>query len=342
MPSVDRRALAFSAIIALLAAQFIVDAQDRVTFANERVARLVGASDPEEIVGKTLSAVFGPSAARRYGRALRESFANETNLSRVERVSDEGLIGASGDERVLQTEFVRISASSHAPAGVLVVEQDIRDAIGARERNERLLRQLSETLLAIVDRRDPYAAHQSARVAEVARTLARDMALEPVMVDTVDKAASLMNIGKILVPRSLLMKTERLSESEMEQVRNALAQGVELLRGVEFDGPVVETLRQTRAHVDGTGEPAGLAGDDILVTARIVAVANAFVGMVSPRAHRPGMEFDDALDALLAGAGTTWDRGVIGALINRLDNLGGRASWNGFSAPPPGIHGVVG
>lgn len=317
---------------------FIADADDRVTFANARLAQEAGAGAPEELVGKTLSGVFGPAGARRYARGVREAFGEEASLSRIDRIDD----GETGQERVLQTQFVHLPASEHAASGVLVVEQDITAAISERERNERLLEQLADTLLAIVDQRDPYAADQSARVADVASALAHEMSLDDVLVDTVDKAASLMNIGKISIPRSLLLKNGPLTGEESAKVARALAAGVELLADVEFAGPVVETLRQTRAHVDGTGAPADLAGDDILVTARIVAVANAFVGMVSPRAHRPGMSFDDAVRVLLDQSGSRFDLSVVGALINRLDNRGGRAEWAAFSEPPPGIHGVIG
>ena len=94
-----------------------------------------------------------------------------------------------------------------------------------------------------------------------------------------------------------------------------------------FDGPVVETLRQMTERWDGNGSPRGLAGADILVTARIVSVANAFVAILNPRAWRPGANFDDALEMLLDGCGTAFDRSVVAALINRLDNHGGREDW---------------
>ncbi len=319
----------------------IVDADDRVTFANARLADLVGVQDTDELMGKTLAGVFGPAAARRYARGVREAFAEEASVTRIDRIpvgDGEG----HGNEQVLQAQFVHLPATGHASAGVLIVEQDITEAISQRERNERLLEQLSGTLLAIVDRRDTYAAHQSARVAEVACALAEEMSLDEVYVDTVDKSARLMNIGKVLVPRQILMKTGALTDDEAEKVRRSLAAGIELLADVEFAGPVVETLRQTRAHFDGTGDPRGLAGDDILITARVVAVANAFVGMVSPRAHRPGMAFDETVSMLLDMAGSRFDLAVVGALINRLENRGGREAWSGFSNPPPGIHGMVG
>lgn len=319
---------------------FIVDTDDRVIFANARLAQVVGAGHTEELVGKTLAGVFGPAAARRYSRGVREAFSEEASVSRIDRVQSED-DPHSSDERVLQAQFVHLPATELAGAGVLIVEQDITEAISERERNERLLEQLSATLLAIVDRRDPYAAHQSARVADVASAVAREMALDDVLVDTVDKAASLMNIGKILVSRSILLKNGPLTGQESDKVRRSLVTGVELLADVEFAGPVFETLRQTHTQFDGAGDPESLSGPEMLVTARIVTVANAFVGMVSPRAHRPGMSFDDAVQVLIDGSSSRYDLGVVGALINRLDNRGGRQDWSNFSDPPPGIQGVV-
>lgn len=321
---------------------FIVDRNDRLTFANTWLAQTVGARDPGELLGKTLAGVFGPAAARRYAQNVRGAFDEESNLRSVDRVGGPDRPGPAEDECVLQTQFVHLPATEQVAAGVLIVEQDISAAIAERERNERLLQQLADTLLAIVDRRDTYAAHQSARVALVATAIAEEMCLDPMLVDTVHKAASLMNVGKILVPRALLMKNGKLSDDEIDRIRHALGAGVDLLAGVEFDGPVVETLRQTHAQVDGHVDTAGLGGDEILVTAKIVAVANAFVGMVSPRAHRPSMTFDVAVQHLLNDSGARFDLGVVGALINRLDNRGGRSTWSNFSVPPPGIHGIVG
>jgi HD-GYP domain-containing protein (c-di-GMP phosphodiesterase class II) len=88
---------------------------------------------------------------------------------------------------------------------------------------------------------------------------------------------------------------------------------------------VVETLRQAQAHWDGSGLPAGLSGEEILITARIIAVANAFVGMTSRRAHRAPLGIDEAVETLLKGVGKEFDRRVVAALVNWLDSRGGRA-----------------
>ena len=108
----------------------------------------------------------------------------------------------------------------------------------------------------------------------------------------------------------------------------------DLLDGIEFEGPVVETLRQLQEHWDGSGMPRGLKGEEILPMACVVAVANAFVGMVSARAYRPGLPLDAAARVLLEGAGAKFDRRPIAALINILDNRDGRTRWASFAEVP--------
>jgi PAS domain S-box-containing protein len=312
---------------------FIVTAEETILFANRRLAETTGADDTDALVGKTLVAVFGPAGARRHARGVRDALEDGQTVTVIDR-TDRDSPDDQGPARILRTEYIPLSRTPYSPAGVLAVEQDITDAIELRERNERLLQQLVAALVGVVDRRDPFAAYQSTHVAIVAEAIAREMGLEPVLVDTVSKAASLMNLGKILVPRALLIKSGRLTDEEVVLVREAIAAGPGLIDDVEFEGLVVDTLRQMGERFDGSGGPGQRAGDDILVTARIVPVANAFVAMVSPRAHRAGMSFDDALDLLFQECGSAWDRSVVVALANHLDNRGGRTDWAYFADAP--------
>ena len=160
--------------------------------------------------------------------------------------------------------------------------EDITDLFDERERRARILRELVQTRVAVVDRRDPNSAHHSARVASVARAIAEAMHLDEAAVATCDIAGALMNLGKVTVPQEVLTKREALSDDELAMIRQSVLTSAELIDGVEFEGPVAETIRQIQERWDGAGQPAALAGEEILPTARIVAVANAFVGMVSP------------------------------------------------------------
>ncbi len=308
---------------------FIVDAEEgRVRFANVMTARRAGA-EKTDIVGKPLSAVFGPEEARRHLAQIRLAVARGAAVSVIERAE------AGDEKRVVQSEYIPMADAPEEERGILVVERDITAAVSERERRERTQRQLVETLMAVVDRRDPYAANHSARVATVAKAVAEEMSLEPVMVEAAEIAGKLMNLGKALVPEEVLTKTERLTDNELQRVRESIRASADLIAGVEFAGPVVETLRQLHERCDGSGGPRGLKGDEILITARIVAVANAFVALLSSRAYRSSMSFDQALEALLSDIGRAFDRRVVAALVNHLDSHGGRERWAEFAESPP-------
>jgi len=306
-----------TAIIAL-------DRADRFRFANRRAAEDAGAP-AEALTGKTLLEVYGPHKAERLARLNAECLSAGAPVSQIRTDEDN-----SGEERVIKSDHIPLDGGRE---GVLMVLEDMTELVRERERREANLRQLVTTLATIIDRRDPFSARHSARVAEVAEAIAQEIGLPDREVETTEIAGSLMNLGKILVPRELLVKTDPLSEEEHTTIREAIAAGADLLAGVDFDGPVVATIRQVQARWDGAGAPAGLAGKDILIGARILAVANAFVAAVSARAWRAGHSFDDAATSLMAGAGAAYDRAVVAALINYLDNRGGRERWARFREP---------
>lgn len=301
-----------------------LDGQGLCRFGNRQAGVETGQA-PGDMAGKTLPALFGSDLGRTLLDDVRRALAEAVPVCNFHKV----LIG--GAARTLKADLVPLALprpeSGAVEAGVLLVVEDITALITERQRREQALRQLVETLVSAIDSRDPFAARHSRWLSELARTVAEEMELAPGLVDTAEIAGALLNVGKIFVRRDVLMKTAALSDSERREVRAGLARSAEILRGLDFDGPVAETVEQAQAHWDGSGVPAGLKGDDILVTARVLAVTNAFVGMISARAHRPALPLDAALDHLFKNAGTFFDRRAVAALANYLDNHGGRMVW---------------
>lgn len=304
-----------------------VDAHGRYSFANLKAAREAGMSEAH-IVGKTMTDVLGPPRARLYEPLNQEALASGQPVFKTQTVD-----GADGP-RIIKSGHIPLETGSGQKAEVLMVFEDITELVTERERRENNLRQLVNTILAIVDSRDPFAARHSARVGEVAEAVGQEMGLGEIEVETAEIAGSLMNLGKILVPRDILTTSESLSSEDLENVRDAMLSSAELLKNVDFDGPVVATMREAQARWDGGGTPVGLEGEDILITARVVAVANTFVGMVSARADRPGKSIDDAQEYLVSKVGTIFDRRPVAALVNVLDNRGGRERWSHFGEVP--------
>ncbi len=305
----------------------VIDGDGNYTFANALAARQAGLL-ADEMLGKSMRAVLGPARADVFER-LNGQVAADGGVSEVVKLRDD-----DDGQRVVKADHVPLADGTAYAGATLMIHNDVTELVVERERREDTLRQLIATLLGVVDRRDPYSANHSARVAEVAHAIAGEMSLGEAEQETAAVAGALMNLGKILVPEAVLTKTEGLTSEELATIRDSILTSADLLEGVPFDGPVVETIRQLQEAWDGSGTPQGLAGERILLAARIVAVANAFVGMISPRAYRGALSFEQAAEALMTDAGRRYDHRPVLALLNYLDNRGGRQVWAHFAAPP--------
>jgi len=304
---------------------FILDNQHRYRFANAQASAAAGIT-PAEMLNKDIAAVLGPASAKRYLEL------NEQALKAGGAINNVARIESDAGRKVLQSEHIPLKRRSGETAGVLTVEHDITEVVTEREKRARTLQNLVKTLVGVVDRRDPFAANHSTRVARVARAIAREMGLTETETDTADIAASLLNLGKIMIPPEVLAKTGDLTEEERRLLRNSVQVSADIIEDIEFDGPVVDTLRQAQERWDGSGQPRGLKGEDILITARIIGVANALVGMISDRAFRQGMSVDAAIEILFKEAGKAYDRRVVAALVNFLDNRDGRSQLADITA----------
>ena len=311
-----------------------VDGETKYTFANETASK-EGKIPTEDMMGKTMSSIMGPIKAQAYAainKSVLQNFERETHTLVFGDEDDEGTEGIDAYQMV-QGDFVPLRGDRDFPPAVLMVLNDITELTHERRRSEKMLRGLINTLVSVVDRRDPFSANHSSRVAEVALNIAQEMGQDEGACKTVEIAGSLMNLGKIFISSELLTKTEDLTPEERATVSNAYLVTVDLLQNVIFEGPVVETIRQLGETWDGSG-PLGLKEEEILVTARTLSVANAFVGMVTPRAYRGGMPFQKTADILMEESGTKLDRKAVTALVNFLENRGGMRRWAHYSEAP--------
>ena len=306
----------------------ILDDHARYRWFNQ-VALDMSGLERGDLFNKTVTAVLGPVEGKRVDAWVKECLEKSERLSVTHEmeVPDKGSV-------IYRSDLIPLEAREEMPPGVLMVSQDISETIKERQQRERIMRQLVSTPVSVVDRRDPYSANHSIHVGQVAHAVAEEMGLEDSLVEAVEIAGNLMNLGKISVPEDVLTKTERLTEEEVAMIRDSVLTSADLIKSIEFDGPVEETLRQLLENYDGSGVPNGLKGEDIAITARVVAAANAFVGMVSARSWRPGMDIDEAVNTLMKETGQKFDRRAISALANYIDNRQGRDEWRSFGEAP--------
>lgn len=304
-------------------AVYILDSQQKYRFANSESGRRTGMR-PSEMIGKTVSAVRGAISGLAISKMISEATLSGSPAVTVEP-SLEGR-----REKIIRSTFTpleKIPVEGDSKSGALVVEQDITEAVKEKETRVKLLNRLIETLITLVDLRDPNAAHHSTRVARISGAVAAEMELDEILVDTAVISGKLMNLGKLMVPSELLTRQDNLSTGELASIRDSIKNAADLLKDVPFDGPVVETLKQSLEHWNGSG-PMKLKENEILVTARIIAVVNAFVSLVSDRAYRKGHSFDEAIEIISGEAGEKYDHAAAAALIHYLKNKGGIEGWN--------------
>ena len=190
--------------------------------------------------------------------------------------------------------------------------------------NARAYRELKDlsigtitALIAAVEARDPYTRGHSERVARYAVALAKELDLPPQDVEDLRVAGLLHDIGKIGVSDLILNKPGGLTSLEYEAVKRHPALGASIVGGIKPLQRIVPLIYHHHERYDGSGYPDGLAGAEIPLGARILAVADAFEAMTSSRAYRPSMDASESLDLLGEGAGGQLEPELV-SILQRL------------------------
>ncbi len=204
---------------------------------------------------------------------------------------------------------------------------DITMLKDAQGRHNRLMDGIISTLAQVIDKHDPHCEHHSERTREVAVAIAQAMGLPRERVESLAMAALLANIGKLYIPAEMLTNVEPLNEEQELMLRKNTNYSVEILKDLEFDGPVIDFVQQKNECLDGGGYPQGISGEAIFQESRILSVANAFVAMTSSRAYRAGKPIKEVLEILISEADSRYDRHVIAALFHVAENHSDWASW---------------
>ena len=195
-----------------------------------------------------------------------------------------------------------------------------------RDRYAAELRQvLEQTITAIaltLEKRDPYAAGHQQRVAGLAAAIATEMGLAQQQVEGIRFGALLHNIGTVSVPAEIINRPDRLSDLQFSLVKQHTQTGFEIVKDIPFPWPVAQMVLQHHERLDGSGYPHGLKGEQIVLEARILAVADVLEAMTAYRPYRAALKMDAALAALTQARGTQFDPEVVDACLRVVKQPG--------------------
>ncbi len=166
-----------------------------------------------------------------------------------------------------------------------------------------------------IETRDPYTASHQRRVANLACAIAREIGFSEWDIEGIRIMALLHDIGKITVPAEILSKPGRVNQHEFSIIKTHPQVGYEILEGIDFPWPVTQAILQHHERLDGSGYPAGLSGEDIVLEARILGVADVVEAMSSHRPYRPALGLDSALKEISQKRDSCYDPEVVDACL---------------------------
>jgi len=183
------------------------------------------------------------------------------------------------------------------------------------EKLHQALRGTVQVLANTVEIKDPYTAGHQRRVAQLACAISQEMGLSHDRIEGMQVLSFLHDIGKIAVPAEILSRPGKISAVEFSLIKSHSEVGYNILKNIEFPWPVAQAVLQHHERLDGSGYPAGLSGSDIILEARILAVADVVEAMASHRPYRPSLGIEPALDEVSQNKGTQFDGEVVEACL---------------------------
>lgn len=179
----------------------------------------------------------------------------------------------------------------------------------------RALEQAIAAIALTLEKRDPYTAGHQQRVAEIAAAIAAEMGLPPEQIEGLRFGALIHDIGKIAVPAEILSRPGRLSELEFGLIKAHSEAGHDILKDIPFPWPVAQMVHQHHERLDGSGYPLGLKGEEIMLEARILAVADVVEAMAAHRPYRAALGMEAALKELERGRCALYDPDAVDASL---------------------------
>ena len=286
----------------------------------------------EELLGQSRDDLIGKNDYDFFPKIQADFFTQkDRNVLSGKKLIDipEEHIQTRGGEKILHTKKLALLNEKGEPSFLLGISEDITE----RKRAEEQLRQTLESLrkavnttiqvmVSAIEARDPYTAGHQIRSANLARAIATEMGLPKEKIDGIRMAGSIHDIGTLSIPSEILTKPTKLTNLEFSLIKEHSQKGFEILKDVESPWPLAQIVYQHHERMDGSGYPRQLKGKDIIIEARILAVADVVEAMASHRPYRPSLGLNSALAEIENNKGTIYDTDAVDACLKLFREKG--------------------
>lgn len=225
------------------------------------------------------------------------------------------------DDNALKS-YAEIISKRYSQIGISFEDELLHKFSSEQISSQNHLSEIATSLAGAIDAKDPYTKGHSTSVSRYSEALARALNLPENEVERISLGALLHDVGKIGIPENVLKKPDKLSDDEWNIMKQHPVIGAErVLEPNEALRDLIPIVKYHHEHIDGSGYPEHLKGDEIPLSAKIVAVADAFHALVSDRPYRKGLGLDVACDILTQGAGKQWDETLVRKFIQIAPSL---------------------
>ena len=306
----------FRCIVEQSIAGVYVIQDDVVAYANARFAEIFGYASPQALVGRLIGNLVAPEDRELVASMMRRRLSGEFPRARYT------FRGLKRDGTVIDVGADGAASTYRERPAIVGLLQDLSERRQAERRIEDYVAKLESALRGTVqvassmsEMRDPYTAGHERRVGEIAAAIAGELGLERQRAEGLKVIGSLHDIGKISVPAEILSKPGRLSDIEFELIKQHSQRGFDILKSVDFPWPLAQTVLQHHERLDGSGYPQGLRDGQIILEARILAVADTIEAMSSHRPYREALGLEKALVEIESGRQKRFDADVVNACL---------------------------
>jgi PAS domain S-box-containing protein/putative nucleotidyltransferase with HDIG domain len=288
--------------------------------------------EQEETLKQTLAEALTPSSMDLALRSMSEIMEMEKSEHRdinISRTLELEMRRKDGTTVWTEMKASLIRDENQQPVGILGVTRDITERKLAEVKLKQTLDSLNnavgatiQVMVSAIEMRDPYTAGHQIRTADLARAIAKEMGLPQDKIDGIRMAGSIHDIGKLSIPSEILVKPTKLTNIEFSLIKEHSRSGYEMLKDVESPWPLAQIVYQHHERMNGSGYPRNLKGDEILIEARIMAVADVVEAMASHRPYRPALGIETALEEIEKNKGIFYDNTVADACLRLFREKG--------------------
>ena len=309
----------------------IVDKDGKVSLINNRGCEVLEYTK-EEILGKNWIDNFVPERLKNKMNDILTKL--KSNQTVAYEYFEHPILTKSGEEKIISWSNTILKDEKDEFQGILSSGEDV--TIKSRverelQENYQKLQQIMEdtvyTMAKVVEKKDPYSAGHQKRVSQIATAIAKEMKLPKNKIEGLRVASLVHDIGKIGMPIEILSKPSGLTELGYDLMTEHPMTGYNILKEIDFPWPVAEIVLQHHEKINGSGYPNGLKGDNILIEARILCVADVIEAMSSYRAYRSSHTIKEVLKELNRNKGTLYDPMVVDACKELFKYKGAKFSF---------------